>query len=115
MAKKKHSPAEDSQGAASGSFETAMEELSMIVSRLESGNESLDDSLQQYERGMALLRDCHRRLDSAAQRIEIVTRMGPDGDVATSPFDSTSTLNRSRPTDTSVETDDDESGSGSLF
>lgn len=71
-----------------------MEELAQIVQRLESGQETLEDSLQQFERGMKLLRSCHRLLDSAAQRIEIVTRMAEDEDVETKDFDATSTLDR---------------------
>ncbi|MCA9036504.1 MAG: exodeoxyribonuclease VII small subunit, partial [Planctomycetaceae bacterium] len=72
MAKRKsQTDASKAEDPASGSvsIEAAMEELGEIVARLESGKESLDDSLQSFERGMTLLRQCHRRLDGAAQRI----------------------------------------------
>ncbi len=77
------------------SLEDAMSELGQIVTSLESGQASLDDSLAQFERGMQLLRVCHKKLDAAAQRIEIVTQLSPDGTVETEDFDSTSTLQKS--------------------
>ena len=99
-------------------LESAMTELSQIVTRLESGQETLDESLAQFERGMALLRICHRKLDAAAQRIELVTQLAPDGDVLTEPFDATATM--SRPSTDSTRTTRkplavDDSDDGTLF
>ena len=71
-----------------------MAELASIVSRLESGQETLDESLAQFERGMTLLRTCHSQLDVAAQRIEIVTQMSSDGDVTTAEFDGAATMQK---------------------
>ena len=111
-------------------LEAAMLELGQIVSRLESGQETLDASLAQFERGMSLLRTCHRRLDAAAQRIELVTQLASDGDVVTEEFDSTSTLQRSSSADATrtarkatrtdnkpetVESDESDDDSGLLF
>jgi len=98
MAKRKSQS--DSSADSDVTLEAAMTELSQIVSRLESGQETLDESLSQFERGMTLLRICHRKLDSAAQRIELVTQLSPNGDVATEEFDATSTLQRSNSADT---------------
>ena len=80
------------------SLEESMAELAAIVSRLESGQETLDESLAQFERGMKLLRTCHSKLDVAAQRIEIVTQMSPDGDIKTADFDAAATLQKPAPT-----------------
>ena len=80
-------------------LEPAMAELAQIVSRLESGQETLDESLAQFERGMALLRVCHRKLDAAAQRIEIVTKLTATDDTETTEFDATSTLQKSAAAD----------------
>lgn len=95
MAKKKSQAGSDSGSEVSESeeipFEAAMEELAEIVASLESGRATLDESLKQFERGMALLRTCHNRLDGAAQQIELVTRLTENGDVNTEPFDSTAT------------------------
>ena len=76
------------------SLEESMAELASIVSRLESGQETLDESLAQFERGMKLLRTCHSKLDVAAQRIEIVTQMSPDGDVKIAEFEAAATLQK---------------------
>lgn len=96
MAKKK-SPHDDTEldDAKTNGLEEAMAELGSIVSRLESGKETLDESLAQFERGMKLLRVCHRQLDVAAQRIEIVTQMSGNGEVQTAEFDATATLQKS--------------------
>ena len=77
------------------SLEAAMTEVASIVSGLESGKETLDESLARFERGMKLLRVCHGKLDVAAQRIEIVTQISSEGDVQTAEFDATSTLQKS--------------------
>jgi exodeoxyribonuclease VII small subunit len=96
MAKKK-SQTDDAEihDAQTQGLEDAMAELASIVSRLESGKETLDESLAQFERGMKLLRVCHSKLDVAAQRIEIVTQISADGEVQTAEFDSTATLQKS--------------------
>jgi exodeoxyribonuclease VII small subunit len=94
------------------SLEEAMAELSQIVTSLESGQVSLDESLARFERGMALLRVCHQKLDSAAQRIEILTQM-TDNDVVTEEFDSTSTLKRTQ--QKNAESADVDPDTGRLF
>jgi exodeoxyribonuclease VII small subunit len=99
MAKKKSSSDEiDGSDIQNQSLEESMAELAAIVSRLESGQETLDESLAQFERGMKLLRTCHSKLDVAAQRIEIVTQMSPDGEVKTADFDAAATLQKPAPT-----------------
>ena len=112
MATKKSQPGDtEIDEAQAQGLEDAMAELASIVSRLESGKETLDESLAQFERGMKLLRVCHSKLDVAAQRIEIVTQMSGDGEVQTAEFDSTATLQKS-PTpgraSRKVATDDDD-------
>ena len=113
MAKKKlqTDDGETANGQTQG-LEDAMAELASIVSRLESGKETLDESLAQFERGMKLLRVCHNKLDAAAQRIEIVTQISSDGEVNTAEFDSTATLQKQPATGRSsrkpVADDDDE-------
>ncbi|HUT73437.1 MAG TPA: exodeoxyribonuclease VII small subunit [Armatimonadota bacterium] len=51
------------------SFEDALARLEQIVERLESGEESLEDSLRLYEEATALGRYCQQRLQAAEQRI----------------------------------------------
>jgi exodeoxyribonuclease VII small subunit len=45
-----------------------------IVSRIEKGEIALQDSLQQYERGMALIKHCRTILQKAEKRIEKISR-----------------------------------------
>ncbi len=50
-------------------FENAFAELTELVDRLEDGGLTLDQSLEAFERGMALYRLCDRFLDTAEQRV----------------------------------------------
>lgn len=56
------------------SFEEAIKELTGIVGRIEQGEIPLQDSLQQYEKGMALIKHCRTILQKAEQRIEKITK-----------------------------------------
>ena len=66
------------------SFEQAIKELTSIVQRIEQGEIALADSLQQYERGMALIKHCRTILQKAEKRIEKIseaeaqTQEGPE-------------------------------------
>ncbi|MHC5199207.1 MAG: exodeoxyribonuclease VII small subunit [Planctomycetota bacterium] len=52
------------------SFEQAIEDLTEIVNRIETGQVSLAESLQQYEKGMAMIKHCRGILLDAEKRIE---------------------------------------------
>ena len=52
------------------SFEAAIKELGSIVGKIEQGEIPLQDSLSQYERGMALIKHCQAILQKAEKRIE---------------------------------------------
>ena len=68
------------------SFEDALKELEKIVSRLEGGEASLDESIALYERGDKLRQRCADRLDAAQARIEAI-RVDAEGKAAgTRPF-----------------------------
>jgi farnesyl diphosphate synthase len=53
-------------------FETALAELETLVSRMEQGNVSLEESLQLYERGVKLSRICQDALRHAEQKVQIL-------------------------------------------
>jgi exodeoxyribonuclease VII small subunit len=55
------------------SFEEAMESLESIVASLETGQLPLEDMVTAYERGVKMLRACRERLESARQRVELIT------------------------------------------
>ena len=58
-------------------YEDAREELVSIVSRLETGQAPLEDSMQLWRRGEALAAHCSRWLDDAQTEIEQATRPTP--------------------------------------
>jgi exodeoxyribonuclease VII small subunit len=53
-------------------FEKALEDLNQIVTRMEQGGLSLEESLLQFERGIRLTRECQEALKQADQRIQIL-------------------------------------------
>jgi exodeoxyribonuclease VII small subunit len=73
-------------------FEESLGELQQIVNQLEDGSLPLDDSMEQFERGIKLLKDCYRVLENAEQQIEILTQVDANGDIHTTPFESTATF-----------------------
>ena len=52
------------------SIEVSLERLELIVSKMESGEVSLEKSLVLFEEGMNLIRECQDDLKKAEQRIE---------------------------------------------
>lgn len=66
-------------------FEEAMAQLEEIVRKLESGATPLEESLQSFETGVALVRNLHARLDSVQARIEELSR-GADGGLVVEPL-----------------------------
>ena len=54
-------------------FEESIKELTNIVGKIEQGQIPLQDSLQQYERGMALIKHCRTILQKAEKRIEKIS------------------------------------------
>ena len=57
-------------------FESALAELETIVKNLEDGQLTLEQSLENFERGIELCRYCHTRLEEAERRVEILTERG---------------------------------------
>lgn len=69
------------------SFEAALKRLEEIVRKLESGEASLDESIELYAEGDRLKQQCEARLKSAQARIEKI-QLARDGTAAgTAPFD----------------------------
>ncbi len=57
-------------------FEVAIARLEEIVRMLEGGNAPLDQSLSLFEEGVALVKLCNARLDTAEQKVKILTSAG---------------------------------------
>lgn len=60
------------------SFEQALEGLTGMVEKLESGKLSLEDSVAAFEEGVNLSRQCERLLDDAEQRLNVLDTDGED-------------------------------------
>lgn len=56
------------------SFEASLEALEQIVHQLESGDLPLEKSLELFEQGVRLSRECQERLSQAERRIEVLLR-----------------------------------------
>lgn len=55
-------------------FEDSIKQLKEIVERIEQGQIPLQDSLEQYEKGMALINRCRGILQKAEKRIEKISK-----------------------------------------
>ncbi|ACX89021.1 MULTISPECIES: exodeoxyribonuclease VII small subunit [Pectobacterium] len=66
------------------SFESSLNELEKIVTRLESGELPLDDALNEFEHGIQLARQGQQKLQQAEQRVQIL--LSDDPDAPLSPF-----------------------------
>lgn len=55
------------------SFETSLEKLETLVTELESGQLSLDDSIKKFEEGIKLYKSCKSKLTEAEKKISILT------------------------------------------
>ncbi|MFK7778709.1 MAG: exodeoxyribonuclease VII small subunit [Gimesia sp.] len=81
-------------------FEESLTELQDIVNTLEDGAAGLEASMEQFERGVKLLRSCYQSLESAEQKIEILTRVDADGNPVLEDFDATASIDTKGPAKT---------------
>lgn len=57
-------------------FEESMNELETIVTQLETGDITLDDSLKLFEEGIKLAKTCQSKLEEAEKKVKILTNAG---------------------------------------
>ncbi len=69
------------------SFEKNLERLDAIVQQLEDADLPLEKALQLYEEGMKLSAVCHKQLEEAEGRVEILMKKA-GGRIAAEPFES---------------------------
>ena len=62
-------------------FEEALKELETLVEKMEHGDLSLEESLQHFERGVALTRHCQQALQEAEQKVEILLEKGEQTEI----------------------------------
>lgn len=66
-------------------FEQSLQELEKLVERMEKGDLSLEDSLKDFERGVALTRSCQEALKTAEQKVQQLIQQ--NGKPLLTPFD----------------------------
>lgn len=64
------------------SFEAKLAELESLVRQMEQGSMPLDTSLEAFEKGVKLAKDCHAILDTASQKVTEIKQSGEEA-----PFD----------------------------
>lgn len=67
------------------SFEEQINELEKIVSELEKGDLSLDDSVKKFEEGIKISKECNEILEKAERKINIL--INQDGEMKEEKFD----------------------------
>lgn len=65
-------------------FEQSLSELEALVTKLEAGDLSLDESLRSFERGIALYRGCQAALEQATARVQLL--LDPEQPDTAEPF-----------------------------
>ncbi|MGE5167942.1 MAG: exodeoxyribonuclease VII small subunit [Deltaproteobacteria bacterium] len=66
-------PSEPAESDRIADFEKSLDELEKLVGKMEQGEQSLDDSLKSYERGVALYRNCQNALEQAELRVKLLS------------------------------------------
>ena len=67
-------------------FEKAMERLEASVEKLDEGSLTLEEALAAFEEGVRWSKECHRFLEKAEERIEIILKK-EDGGYESAPFE----------------------------
>lgn len=75
MAKKKGEP-----------FEEALKRLQGIVEKMERGDLPLEEAVEAYTEGVRLVQFCHRKLEEAENRVQLLLK-NQQGEWAAAPFD----------------------------
>jgi exodeoxyribonuclease VII small subunit len=74
MAKPNAQKQDQPQGTEKLSFEQALEKLEQIVSQIEEGQVSLEQSIERYAEGIQLIKKCRAILERAEQKIQILAK-----------------------------------------
>jgi exodeoxyribonuclease VII small subunit len=80
------SPAPAAPVSSIAEFEHSLDELEQLVTRMEGGELSLDESLKSFERGIGLYRHCQTALEQAELRVRLL--LDPEAPETAEPFDS---------------------------
>ena len=53
-------------------FEKSIKELEEIVNKLENGDATLSESLELFEKGIKLAKECNKMLDEAEKKVSVL-------------------------------------------
>lgn len=67
-------------------FEKEIEKLETIVTELEKGDLSLDESVKKFEEGINISKECNKMLETAEKKISIL--LETDGEIEEENFES---------------------------
>ena len=68
-------------------FENAFAKLESLVQRMESGEQTLQESVDDFQNGMQLIKTLQHKLDDAEQKVELLIQNSA-GDIESKSFDS---------------------------
>ena len=68
-----------------GTFEQSLKELEQLVTKLEKGDLSLDEAIENFEKGMAISNECNKRLEEAERKINIL--VNKNGEITEETFE----------------------------
>ena len=88
------------------SFEESISRLEKIVAQLQTGELPLDQSLQLFEEGVGLSRQCQTQLEAVERRVEILVK--EKGALELSPFGAASSRQQLLPDDDDEEDDEED-------
>jgi exodeoxyribonuclease VII small subunit len=66
-------------------FEDELADLESIVTQIDSGELSLEESIAAFERGVGLVRALNQKLDEVERRVEVLIR-GAQGELKSAPY-----------------------------
>jgi exodeoxyribonuclease VII small subunit len=75
----------DKKSESATNFELTLAELETLVEQLEKGDQTLDESLSGFRRGIELTRECQSVLDNAQQTVEQL--INPEDEESLTPFE----------------------------
>lgn len=62
-------------------IDEALEKLNGIIQQMESGGQSLEESLASFEEGIRLIKSCNQQIDKVEKKIKILSESGETSDM----------------------------------
>lgn len=68
------------------SFEKSLEKIKKIVDQLESSELSMDKSIEKFEEGTKLIKECYKKLEDVKKKVELIV-VNSEEDISFEEFD----------------------------